>query len=59
MSTAGTDLLQGVTIQNNRFIRADWTGSPGYYIYAKTGHQATLSNNVDDDTGVGVPVVLY
>ncbi len=59
MSTSGSDLLQGVTISNNRFIRSDWGGGGGYYIYAFANHQATLINNVYDDTGAAVPVTLH
>src|SRR5665213_761068 len=59
MSTAGTDLLQGVTVQNNRFIRSTWGGGGGFYIYAYANYQATLSNNVYDDDGTAVPIVTH
>jgi len=54
------DTLSGVTLQNNRFIRSDWVGgSPGYYIYATTGYQSILSNNVYDDDSTAVPIVTH
>jgi len=55
LSTNGTDLLAGLTIQDNRFIRSTY----GYYIYAKTGNAATITNNVYDDTGTSVPIVNW
>jgi len=59
MSVNGSDTLSGLTVQNNRFIRSDYAGSPGYYIYAQTGNTATLSNNVFDDDGTPVTVVNF
>lgn len=44
LATAGTDLLAGVTVRNNRFGRGT-----GFTIYAQNGHQATLTGNVFDD----------
>lgn len=55
LSTNGTDLLAGLTVQDNRFIRSGY----GYYIYAQTGNAATISNNVYDDTGTAVPMVNW
>jgi hypothetical protein len=59
MSTAGADLLAGVTVRNNRFIRSNWGGGGGYYVYAYANHQANLANNVFDDDGTPVPIVLH
>ena len=58
LSISGSDLLADVTLQNNRFIRSAWGGSPGYYIYAATGYQAVLSNNIFDDDETPVPIDL-
>lgn len=55
LSINGTDLLSGLTVQNNRFIRSGY----GYYIYAQTGNSATIANNVYDDTGTAVSVVNW
>jgi hypothetical protein len=55
LSTNGSDLAAGVTIKDNRFIRSSY----GFYIFAQTGHAATLTNNVYDDDGTAVPVVLW
>jgi hypothetical protein len=55
ISTSDVDLLTGLVIQNNRFVRS----AAGYYIYAFANHQATLINNVFDDTGAAVPIVLH
>ena len=59
MSTTGRTSSRGSTLSNNRFIRSDWGGGGGYYIYAFANHQATLLNNVYDDTGAPVPIVLH
>jgi hypothetical protein len=59
MSTVSGDTLTGVTVRDNRFIRSTWAGGGGYYIYAAANYQATLSNNVYDDTGMPVPIVTY
>lgn len=55
LSINGTDLLAGLTVQDNRFIRSTY----GYYIYAQTGNAATITNNVYDDTGMAVPIVNW
>lgn len=55
LSTNGTDLLNGLTVQDNRFIRSGY----GFYIYKQTGNTATLNNNVYDDTGLPVPEVSF
>jgi len=55
LSTNGTDLLAGLTVQNNRFMRSGY----GFYIYAQTGNAATISGNVYDDTGTAVPIVNW
>ena len=55
LSTNGTDLLGGLTVQNNRFMRSGY----GFYIYAQTGNLATYTNNVYDDTGLPVPIVNW
>ena len=60
MTTSATrgDLLGGVTIRDNRFVRSDWS-SPGFYIYRSANFAGSVSNNVFDDTGAPVPVVTY
>jgi len=55
LSTNGSDLLGGLTVQNNRFMRSGY----GFYIYAQTGNLATYTNNVYDDTGLPVPIVNW
>jgi hypothetical protein len=55
LSTNGTDLLGGLTVRDNRFMRSGY----GYYIYAQTGNAATITNNVYDDTGTAVPIVNW
>jgi len=55
LSTNGTDLLAGLTVQDNRFIKSTY----GYYIFAQSGHSATLSNNVYDDGSGAVPIVTW
>jgi hypothetical protein len=59
LSTKGSDLLAGVTVRDNRFIRSTWPGSPGFYLYVQSGHAATLSNNTFADTGAAVPVNVF
>ncbi|MEO5949612.1 MAG: hypothetical protein ABIP74_04350 [Candidatus Saccharimonas sp.] len=55
LSINGSDLLGGLTVQNNRFMRSGY----GFYIYAQTGNTATISNNVYDDTNGAVPIVNW
>lgn len=55
LSTNGADLLAGVTIRNNLFVRDSY----GFYIYAQTGNAATFSNNIYLDTRLPVPVVNW
>jgi hypothetical protein len=47
LSTNGTDLAAGVTVKDNRFIRSGY----GFYIFAQTGHAATLTTTSTTTTG--------
>lgn len=55
MSISGSDLLAGVTVTDNLFVRDSY----GFYIYAQTGNAATFSNNLYSDTRAPVPVVNW
>jgi hypothetical protein len=55
LSTNGTDLLAGLTLRDNRFVRSSY----GFYLYAQIGNAATISGNVYDDDGSAVPVVNW
>lgn len=54
LAVKGTDLLAGVTVRNNLFVRT--SPSYGYRILASATHKATLSNNLYNDTRTAVPV---